>query len=140
MTTSEPEAIRLDPIMTYDGAFFWKAADEERFVAKKCSGCSRLWHPPRPLCPECLSVVNQEQELSGRGKVVSWAMPLHPPAAGFKAPPIVILVEVEEGLTFVSNLEGVPPEEVRIGMPVKVGFAKTRGGRKVPVFHRAEER
>ena len=130
---------RPDPIMTVDGAPFWRAADQGRFVAQKCGSCARLWHPPRAICPDCSSKDRQEQELSGRAKVISWVMPVHPAALGFDKPPIVALVEVEEGLRFVTNVEGVAPADMRIGMPVKVAFASTRGGHKVPVFRAAEE-
>jgi uncharacterized OB-fold protein len=140
MNTPKPEAIRPDPIMTIDGAFFWKAADEGRFVAQKCAGCGKLWHPPRPICPECLSLDQGEQALSGRGTVMSWIMPIHPAPVGFATPPIIVLVELEEGLRFVSNVEGVAPQDMRIGLAVEVGFADTRGGKKVPVFHPAKER
>ena len=90
--------------------------------------------------PKCLGVVDQEHELSGRATVVSWAMPIHPPAMGFSTPPIVVLVEIEEGLRFVSNVEGVAPQDMRVGLPVTVAFAETRSGAKVPVFRPAEDR
>ncbi len=125
--------------MTVDGAPFWRAADEGRFIAQKCGGCGHLWHPPRAICPDCHSKDRQEQELSGRGTVISWVMPVHPPAFGFDVPPIVVLVETEEGLRFVSNVEGISPEAMRIGLKVAVAFADTRGGHKVPVFRPAEE-
>ncbi len=139
MTDATAKPIRMDPIMTVDGAFFWKAATEGRFVAQKCSGCAKLWHPPRALCPNCHSTEKGEQELSGLGKVISWVMPIHPPAFGFAGPPIVVLVEVDEGLRFISNLEGVGPQDIRLGMRVKVGFAPTMGGKQVPIFHPIEE-
>jgi uncharacterized protein len=130
---------RPDPIMTIDGAFFWKAADEGRFVVQQCASCDKLWHPPRAICPSCLSLEKREKALSGKGTVLSWAVPVHPPAFGFEAPPLVALVETEEGLRFVTNLENVDPREARIGMPVKVAFAETRGGHQVPVFVAAGE-
>ncbi|AGH48680.1 MULTISPECIES: Zn-ribbon domain-containing OB-fold protein [Sphingomonas] len=136
---TNPNPHRPDPIMTVDGAPFWRAANEGRFVAQKCGGCGRLWHPPRAICPDCLSKDRQEQELSGRGTVVSWVMPVHPAAFGFNEPPIVALVEVEEGLRFVTNVEGVPADQMRIGMKVEVGFATTSGGNRIPVFHPAKE-
>jgi uncharacterized OB-fold protein len=137
---TDASVLRLDPIVTVDAAFFWKAADEERFVAQQCGSCGDLRHPPRAGCPKCLSFEKTEQLLSGRGTVVSWVMPIHPPAVGFAEPPIVVLVALEEGLRFVSNVEGLAAREMRIGLPVEVGFAPTRGGRKVPVFHPAEVR
>lgn len=138
MSEVNPNPNRPDPIMTVDGAPFWRAADEGRFVAQKCGGCGRLWHPPRAICPECRSKDRQEQELSGRGTVISWVMPVHPAAFGFDQPPIVALVEVEEGLRFVTNVEGTPADQMRIGMKVEVAFATTRGGHKIPVFHAAK--
>jgi len=135
MSAAQTDPDRPDPIMSLDGAFFWKAAEEGRFVAQKCCGCGALLHPPRSICPNCLCFEQAEQELSGRGTVMSWVMPIHPPARGFETPPIVVLIEVEEGLRFVSNVVGVAPEDMKIGMKVKVGFAKTQGGKAAPIFH-----
>ncbi len=66
-------------------------------------------------------------------------MPIHPPAIGFAVPPIVALVEVEEGLRFVTNVEGVDPRAMRIGLPVTVAFAETVSGKRVPIFHPVQE-
>lgn len=125
---------RPDPVLTVDTAFFWKAADEGRFVAQQCGGCQTLWHPPRAVCPKCLSLEKQAHDLSGKGVVMSWIMPIHPPAHGFDAPPIVALVEVEEGLRFVTSIEGIDPREMKNGMAVEVAFARTKGGHQVPIF------
>ena len=56
---------RPDPVLTIDTAFFWAAADEGRFVAQKCAGCETLWHPPRPVCPKCLSKENTPMTCRG---------------------------------------------------------------------------
>jgi len=135
--SADTKPTRPDPVMTVDGAVFWKAAEEGRFIAQKCGSCGNLRHPPRAFCPDCLSLERVEHELSGRGTVISWVMPIHPPAFGFTTPPIVVLVETEEGLRFVSNLEGMAPQDMRTGLKVEVGFAETRGGKKVPVFYLA---
>jgi uncharacterized OB-fold protein len=137
MTDSTLNPNRPDPIMSVEGAFFWKAADKGRFVVQKCGGCGMLHHPPRAICPECLSFEKEEAELSGRGTVVSWVMPIHPTAFGFDVPPIVALIELEEGVRLVSNVEGADPKIMKVGLPVKVAFAKTRGGHKLPIFHPA---
>jgi uncharacterized OB-fold protein len=75
--------------------------------------------------------------MSGRGTVYSWAMPIHPFPHGFAAPPIVVLVDLEEGPRIVSNLVGIDPREVENGLRVMVEFEPAQGGRAVPVF-RAE--
>ncbi len=130
---------RPDPVLTVDTAFFWAAADEGRFVAQQCGGCDTLWHPPRARLPQMPETEKHAHDLSGRGTVMSWIMPMHPPAHGFDAPPIVVLVETEEGLRFVSNIEGIDPRAMKNGLKVEVAFARTKGGHQVPIFVPAEE-
>jgi hypothetical protein len=127
--------MRPDPIQRIDTAFFWEACERGEFVAQKCEPCNKLWHPPRPMCPDCHSLEKSTQKLSGKAKVLSWARQVRPGSFGFKESPFVILVELEEGLRMVSNLEG---EDLPvIGMDVEVEFAKTSGGKAVPVFKKA---
>jgi hypothetical protein len=38
----------------------------------------------------------------------------------------------------VSNLVGVAPDAIRIGMPLEVEFVTTEGEHRVPVFHPVE--
>jgi uncharacterized protein len=125
---------RPDPVYTRDAAFFWEGADRGELLCERCTNCARLRHPPRPMCPHCRSTARETVPLCGRGRVCSWIIQRHPPPIGFAEPPIVVLVELEEGIRLVSNLEGVAPAELRGGLPVEVAFAPTRGGHAVPVF------
>jgi hypothetical protein len=86
------------------------------------------------MCPSCHSTEKQEFALTGQGQVISWIQPVHPPAVGFEQQPVVAVIELDEGLRFVSNVEDVAPADMRIGMHVTVAFAQTRGGHQVPVF------
>ena len=128
---------RPDPIETPDTAFFWAAAARGELVALGCADCGDLRHPPRPMCPRCHSTRRREVRLSGRGRVASWILPRHPAPIGFAEPPIVALVDLEEGLRLVTNLVEVAPEVITPRMPVEVAFAPTAGGRQVPVFRPA---
>ncbi|NNC39030.1 MAG: hypothetical protein HKO02_16375 [Hyphomonadaceae bacterium] len=124
--------MRPDPIQRLDTTFFWDACERGEFLAQKCEPCNKLWHPPRPMCPDCHSLEKSTQNLSGKATILSWVRQVRPASFGFKESPIVILVELEEGLRMVSNLVGDEPPE--IGDPVEVDFAKTSGGKAVPVF------
>ena len=132
--------MRPDPIIRIDTAFFWDACERGEFVAQKflcspdCEDQERLWHPPRPMCPKCHRTEKQFQELSGFGKVISWCVAVRPQAFGFEESPIAALIELDEGIRFVSNVEDVNEEDMDIGMRVKVAFADTSGGKKVPIF------
>jgi uncharacterized OB-fold protein len=66
--------------------------------------------------------------------VLSWIVPRHPAPIGFDEPPIVALVDLEEGIRLVSNLVGVAPGAIPPHLRVEVAFAPTAGGRAVPVF------
>lgn len=126
--------VRPAPIVTEDSQFFWDAAAQRRLVAQRCQGCGRLHHPPRPVCPACHSLSSEVVELSGAGTVYSYAVLHHPQNPQFTYPLVAVLVDLDEGVRVLSNLVGVEPADVRIGMPVRVAFAPAADGREVPVF------
>jgi len=127
--------MRPDPIQRIDSAFFWKACERGELVVQKCEPCDKLWHPPRPICPLCHSTEKTESQLSGRGKVMSWARQVRPASFGFEESPWVILVELDEGVRMLSNLQSETAPE--FGMRVQVEFAETSSGKAVPVFRAA---
>jgi hypothetical protein len=61
-------------------------------------------------------------------------IPRHPPPVGFAEPPIVALIQLEEGIRLVSNVVGIASDQVAIGLEVEVQFEPTVGGYAVPVF------
>lgn len=125
---------RLAPTTTPDTQFFWEALREHRLLIQRCTGCQTLRHPPRPMCPHCNSLVWDTIESTGRGTVHSFVMPRHPPLPWFEGTYIVVLVDLPEGTRLVSNLCGIEPEDVRIGMPVEVFFEHFDDGLVLPQF------
>ncbi len=124
------------PVVTDDNGVFWDAAGAGRLVAQRCGACGRLRHPPRPMCPECHSLEVEVAELSGRGTVYSYAILHHPQHPAFDYPVLVALVDLDEGVRIVSNLVGIEPARIEIGMIVEVEF-EARGdddAAAVPVF------
>jgi uncharacterized OB-fold protein len=118
-----------------DQDFFWEAVDRGEFVAQKCQGCGRLRHPPLPRCGDCGSEAWDIQPLSGRGSIHTWIVSRHPSQPD-PAPRVVVLVDLEEGIRFVSNL--VDPENARTGAKVVVEFGE-QNGRRLPLFRTAGE-
>ena len=125
---------RMAPIVTPDSKFFWEAADREEFVGQRCGECGKYTFPPRPMCPACHSLKREIVPLSGKGTVQAWTLPRHPPVFGFKEPPIVAVIKLQEGINFVSNVIGIKLEDVKLGLPVEVLFEPTMGDHKIPVF------
>ena len=60
-----------------------------------------------------------------------------PPFPGYEYPLAVAVVELEEGTRIVSNLVGIEPERVEIGMPVKLSIEAVDEELKLPLFRPA---
>jgi uncharacterized OB-fold protein len=134
---SEDTPLRPAPWVTRDSEFFWDAAKSDNFVAQRCADCESLRAPPRPMCPHCNSLKSEAQVLSGRGTVYSWVIPRHPPVPGFDGTYIVAVIDLEEGIRFVSNLCDIEYADVTPDMPVEVFFEDTQDGYRIPLFRPA---
>jgi len=136
------ETIRPAPLLTEDNHAFWEAAAAGRLVAQRCADCARFRHPPRPMCPHCHSLAVDLVDLAGTGTIYSFSILHHPTTPFFDYPVLGLLVDLDEGIRFVSNLVGVDPASITdlslIGRRVTVEFAPTANDMAVPVFRLAD--
>jgi uncharacterized OB-fold protein len=115
---------------------WWQAAAEHRLVVQRCTECEHTRHPPAPVCPECRSVDADWREVPGSGEVYTYTS-VHRPIAGGQELPFVIAViglEGSGGLRMISNLVGVDPGEVTIGMSVQVVWEDMSADLSLPRF------
>jgi len=129
-----PAPMRPMPAITQDNAFFFEGAKRGELLIQRCRSCGTLRHPPRPGCPKCRSLEWDTVASSGRGTVFSFVVVHYPQVAAFEYPLPVVLIELEEGTRLVSNIEGVEPVDVRIGMPVEVDFRTYGDDLTLPIF------
>ena len=61
---------------------------------------------------------------AGTGEVFSYVVHHHPPVPGKRLPMVVALVQLPEGVRMVGEMPGVRPDQVRIGLPVRVAFVR----------------
>lgn len=115
-------ASRLAPAISPDTEFFWHGLREHKLLIQRCAECGELRHPPRPMCPKCRCLHWDTVESGGRGTVYSFVMPHQPRFPFFDYPYIVVLVELDEGVRLVSNLCGIDPADVTVGMAVEVFY------------------
>lgn len=118
--------------------FFWEAARQGRLMILRCDHCGTYIHLPRPVCRNCRSMELSPTEVSGRGFVYSFTetyKAFHPYFVD-RVPYLLGVIELEEqpGLRVLSNLTGVAGDDVRINMPVKVGFEWLSSDLAIPVF------
>lgn len=130
-----PEAPkRMRPVRNYDTAFFWEGVDRGELLIQRCADCQTLRHPPAPMCPSCQSLQWDTVQASGRGVVHSFVIMHHPPIPPFDYPNPVVLVELDEGTRLISQLQGVKPRDIEVGMPVEVVFREVEDGLTLPLF------
>lgn len=109
----------ISPTPDGDDAFFWEGVARREFLLQRCSACGLIRQPPAPMCAACQSLDWDASPASGRATVYSWIASQHPTETD-AAPRIVVLLDLEEGVRFVSNLVDCALEDVRFAMPVEL--------------------
>lgn len=138
--SDDPLLHRLRPAPDPEAEFFWLSGRDGRLRIQRCRDCGHYVHPPTGHCPVCDGVHCAPAVVSGRGTVHTFTVN-HQPWTPGQPPFVVVIVELEEqwGLRLTSNLVHSQIDEVRIGMPVTVGFIG-RHGLWYPVFVPADGR
>jgi uncharacterized protein len=117
---------------------FWESAKKGKLVFQYCSKCNTLQAYPKPWCSECGSEELSWKEMSGEGTVYSFTIPRqvvdNSLAFKDKLPFIIAVIELKEGPKFISNIIDLPPDNVRIGMKVRVTFEEFREEIVLPTF------
>ncbi len=94
----------------------------------------RWFHPPSADDPDTAETLTPAP-LSGRGVVYTFTVNHQPFLPGLRVPYVVAIVELAEqqGLQLITRIVNCEPDDVRIGMPVRVVFADHDGVR-LPFF------
>ena len=107
---------------------FYKAAEQGKFLIRRCTSCKKAHWYPRAVCPFCFGDTEWE-EASGKGVIYSYS-PMR--RAGYT----IAYVTLAEGPTMMTNIIG-DPDSFSIGQAMKIKFEATEGGPPVPCFEAA---
>lgn len=136
----------MEPPVGADSEEFWEATRSGTLLVQWCLACDKGIFYPRAFCPGCgagsASVGTGEglewRTASGKATVYSYTVEQNPKATGATfsdgQPYVVALVELEEGVRMLTNVIGVPPDQVQIGMAVTVTWEPLSDGRQLPLF------
>jgi len=111
---------RPRPRWNQDQAWHWEGLRERELRIQRFTDSGRLVHPPANADPVTHGMDHDWVVASGRGTLYSWTAPEHPQVPGFDYPLVVGLVELEEGVRLVSNVVGLPSDQLEIGMPLEL--------------------
>lgn len=130
---------RQQPPISPEAAAFWDATRECRLVIQWCDACDRGIHFPRAGCPSCLGSDLSFRPTEGIGTVYALSVMPKPGNAGMagRAPYVVALVDLPEGVRMLGNVLGDDALEVAVGDEVRVAWEPLPDGRHLPVWVRA---
>jgi len=124
----------------------WRGMPQRyRLEASKCKKCGKVNFPPRLVCPECHGREFEPTHIGNTGKVETFTV-IRVAPSGFtdQAPYAIAIVNVGDGVRILCQVADVEPEELKIGMSVKLEFRKVQsegesgvisyGYKAVPVF------
>lgn len=124
------------PAITPELRPFFAAAKNRQLVIQRCTACGALRFPAREICSACLGFQVEWVPVSGRGEVFSFNImhQVYHPGFSDDVPYAVALIKLVEGVKMISNLIGVTPRDITIGMPVHVVFEDITDEVTLPKF------
>ena len=120
---------------------FWDRCARHELAFQRCERCGTFRNPPGPLCHVCRSTEARWSPVGGEGSVYSFTVVTHAvhPALLERIPFNVSLVEFPDapGVRLITNVVDASPDELAIGMPVRVHWEDLSNGTTLPRFEKA---
>lgn len=118
----QPQTGPVPHASSHISAPFWEACRAEELCYQRCEACGLANFPPTEHCRQCLSNGLVWTASSGVGEIYSWTVVYRPVTAEFAPPYAPAIVSLDEGYQMLTNIIGVAPDELRVGMRVQVQF------------------
>ena len=128
-------------------ARYWRETPQRyRYEAARCTGCGRVFFPPRRACSRCRGRVFEKTTLSREGTLETFTV-IRVAPSGFldEAPYAVGIVSLPEGVKVTAQIVDCDLDALAVGDPVRLEFRRVRqdgesgilcyGYKFVPVRH-----
>jgi uncharacterized OB-fold protein len=131
MSDVEAPLPALDP----GNSAFWTGGRLGELLIDRCKACRRWLHPPVPVCRFCLSTDVEPAAASGTGRVLTYTINRQQWLPTLPPPYVIAVIALDDDpeLRVTSRLVDVQPQEVAIGMRVRVRF-EPAGDVWLPLF------
>ncbi|WP_118913854.1 Zn-ribbon domain-containing OB-fold protein [Mycobacterium shigaense] len=113
---------------------FWRGCAEEELRYQRCASCDEANFPPTEHCRQCLSLDLRWTTGGGFGEIYSWTVVYRPVSPEFAPPYAPAIITLDEGYQMLSNVVGVTPEDLAVGMRVRVRFHAVGPDLTLPYF------
>jgi uncharacterized protein len=112
---------------------FWDGLRHEKLMIQYSPSSDQWVFYPRVLAPGTLADDLEWREITGAGQVYTYSIGRRPtaPPWGGRLPQIIAVIEVDEGAHIPTELVGVQPDDVKVGMRVAPVFERAADGTTV---------
>jgi uncharacterized protein len=117
---------------------FWQGCGAGELRYQRCESCGVSNFPPTEYCRQCLSAELRWDRSGGLGEIYSWTVVHRPVTAEFAPPYAPAIVTLDEGYQMLTNIIGVAPADLAIGMRVRVQFRAVGADVTLPYFTGAQ--
>jgi uncharacterized protein len=115
---------RMLPQLDASNRFFWTGGEDGQLRLLQCQSCTGFIHPPRPVCPQCLSEDVAPAVMPGTAVVDSYTINRQKWDPLMEVPFVIARVAIDgaPGVILTTNIINCPIETVDIGDKVRVVF------------------
>ena len=113
---------------------FWQGCQSGELRYQRCEACGISNFPPTEHCRQCFSADLVWMESGGVGEIYSWTVVHRPVTAEFEPPYAPAIITLDEGYQMLTNVVGVAPDDLEIGMRVQVQFHAVAPDVTLPYF------
>jgi uncharacterized OB-fold protein len=135
--TSNPLRPQTGPVphaISHVSVPFWQGCRSGKLRYQRCTACGLSNFPPTEHCRQCLSAELQWKQSDGVGEIYSWTVVHRPVTAEFEPPYAPAIITLDEGYQMLTNVVGVAPDDLAIGMRVHVQFHAVGPDVTLPYF------
>lgn len=117
-------APRMLPRLDSENRFFWTSGADGLLRFLQCRDCAAFVHPPRPVCPHCLSEEIAPAAVPGTGTVATFTINRQKWHPGMEVPCVIARIDIDGApdVFLTSNVIGCDPDDVAFGDRVRVVF------------------
>ena len=135
MTTLEPHPPGIpEPTPSRWSQPYWDGLRRGELLFQRCADCGGITFNPAPACAHCLSDRLEWEASAGTGAIYSWTVVWRPQTPAFRVPYATAIVDVDEGFQMLANVIGCEPDDVRVGLRVRVEFHPVSERTTLPYF------
>ena len=116
---------------------YWREIPQRyRLEAGKCKKCGKIHFPPRLVCVKCGNKEFETVTLQTEGKVETYTV-IHVAPSQFtqQVPYALGVVKLKDGVSILAQITDCEPDELKIGMPVKIEFRKISEDGEAGILH-----